>query len=55
MALNNDDIVMKMADYVAILRYGCDPDTVPMDLERVLPMLGFHGLAVTHGAGAASL
>ena len=31
--------------------YGCDPGIVPMDMERVVPMLGFHGLHVaTHGA-----
>lgn len=26
--------------------YGANPATVPMDMERVLPMLGFHGLPV---------
>jgi hypothetical protein len=31
--------------------YGCDPDTMPMDMERVVPMLGFYGLEVR---GAAS-
>lgn len=29
--------------------YGCDPDTVPWDVERALPMLGFYGLAVQRG------
>lgn len=26
--------------------YGADPDIVPMDIERFIPMLAFHGLAV---------
>ena len=26
--------------------YGCDPETMPMDMERVVPMLGFYGLEV---------
>ncbi len=26
--------------------YGCDPDTMPMDMGRVVPMLGFYGLEV---------
>ena len=26
--------------------YGADPATMPMDMERVLPLLGFYGLEV---------
>lgn len=26
--------------------YGCDPSTMPMDMGRVMPMLGFYGLEV---------
>ena len=26
--------------------WGTDPDTVPMDMERFVPMLGFYGVEI---------
>ena len=59
---NRDCVVLRCGralaggDVVVHGGYGCDPDTVPMDMERVLPMLGFHGLAVVReGAAGARL
>ena len=35
--------------------YGADPDTMPMDMERVVPALGFYGLGVDAAAGSPKL